>query len=313
MGKPYSLDLRKRVVSAIEGGMSRNQAAKQFGVAISTAIGWMQRVEDTGSVAPGQMGGHKPKAVSGDHAVWLSQRIKDGDFTIRGLVAELAGRGLKVDYHSVWDFVHAEKLSFKKKRVAADERDRPDVARRRLQWTKYQGRVEAERLVFIDETWTRTDMAPLRGWAPRGRRLHAKVPHGRWKTMTFLAALRHDRIDAPWFIEGPIDGVSFRTYVEKVLLPILRPGDIVVLDNLGSHKSKAVRQLIRSVGAKLFFLPKYSPDLNPIEQVFAKLKHLVRKAAARTVDAVCAAIGYALDAFTSEECANYLKNSGYRT
>ncbi|MEY9149391.1 transposase [Bradyrhizobium elkanii] len=127
-------------------------------------------------------------------------------------------------------------------------------------------------------------MAPLRGWAPRGRRLHAKVPHGRWKTMTFLAALRHDRIDAPWFIEGPIDGVSFRTYVEKVLLPVLRPGDIVILDNLGSHRSKAVRQLIRSVGAKLFFLPKYSPDLNPIEQVFAKLKHLVRKAAARTVE-----------------------------
>jgi len=156
-------------------------------------------------------------------------------------------------------------------------------------------------------------MAPLRGWAPRGRRLHAKVPHGRWKTMTFLAALRHDRIDAPWFIEGPIDGVSFRTYVEKVLLPVLRPGDIVVLDNLGSHKSKAVRQLIRSVGAKLFFLPKYSPDLNPIEQVFAKLKHLLRKAAARTIDAVCAAIGHALNAFTSEECANYLKNSGYRT
>ena len=115
MGKPYSLDLRKRVVSAIEGGMSRNRAAKQFGVAISTAIGWMQRVEETGSVEPGQMGGHKPKAVSGDHAVWLSQRIRDGDFTIRGLVAELAGRGLKVDYHSVWDFVHAEKLSFKKK------------------------------------------------------------------------------------------------------------------------------------------------------------------------------------------------------
>ena len=149
-------------------------------------------------------------------------------------------------------------------------------------------------------------MASLRGWAPRGSRLHAKVPHGRWKTMTFLAALRHDRIDAPWFIEGPIDGVSFRTYVDKVLLPVLRPGDIVVLDNLG-------RQLIRSVGAKLFFLPKYSPDLNPIEQVFAKLKHLLRKAAARTADAVCAAIGEALHAFTPDECANYLKNSGYRT
>ena len=104
MGKPYSLDLRKRVVAAIEGGMSRNQAAKQFGVAISTAINWMKRVDETGSVAPGQMGGHKPKAISGEHAVWLSQRIRNDDFTLRGLVAELAGRGLKVDYHSVWDF-----------------------------------------------------------------------------------------------------------------------------------------------------------------------------------------------------------------
>lgn len=131
--------------------------------------------------------------------------------------------------------------------------------------------------------------------------------------MTFLAALRHDRIDAPWFIEGPIDGQSFRVYVEKVLLPTLRRGDIVVMDNLGSHKGKVVRQLIRSTGAKLFFLPKYSPDLNPIEQVFAKLKHLLRKAAARTVEAVCAAIGKALSDFTPQECANYLANSGYQT
>ena len=115
-GQAYSLDLRKRVVAAIEGGMSRNQAAKQFGVAISTAIGWMQRVEETGSVAPGQMGGHKPKAVWETMLSGCRRRIKDGDFTIRGLVAELAGRGLKVDYHSVWDFVHAEKFSFKKKR-----------------------------------------------------------------------------------------------------------------------------------------------------------------------------------------------------
>src|SRR5262245_38997618 len=116
MGKPYSQDLRKRVVAAIEGGMSRNRAAKQFGVAISTAINWMKRVDETGRVAPGQMGGHKPKAISGKRAVWLSQLIRTDDYTLRGLVTELAGRGLKVDYHSVWDFVHAEKLSFKKKR-----------------------------------------------------------------------------------------------------------------------------------------------------------------------------------------------------
>jgi transposase len=196
--------------------------------------------------------------------------------------------------------------------VVAGERDRPDVAHRRAQWTKYQGRIEPERLVFIDETWTKTNMAPLRGWAPCGERLIAKVPHGRWKTTTFLAALRHDRIDAPWLLEGPIDGESFRTYVEKVLLPTLREGDIVIMDNLGSHKGKAVRALIRSAGAKLFFLPKYSPDLNPIEQVFAKLKHLLRNAAARTVEAICIAVGQLLGTFSAEECANYFSNSGIK-
>jgi transposase len=197
--------------------------------------------------------------------------------------------------------------------VVAGERERPDVARRRAQWTKYQDRVEPERLVFIDETWTKTNMAPLRGWAPRGKRLLSKVPHGHWKTTTFLAALRLDRIDAPWLIEGPIDGESFRTYVERILVPTLCEGDIVVMDNLGSHKGNTVRSLIRSTGAKLFFLPKYSPDLNPIEQVFAKLKHLLRKANARTSDAICTAIGNILPAFTPEECANYFRNSGYQT
>jgi len=185
------------------------------------------------------------------------------------------------------------------------------VARRRSQWIKYQNRIDPCRLVFIDETWTKTNMAPLRGWAPLGMRLKAQVPHGHWKTTTFLAALRHDRIDAPWLLEGPIDGESFQTYVEKVLIPTLRPGDIVIMDNLGSHKGKTVRRLIRSAGAKLIFLPKYSPDLNPIEQVFAKLKHLLRKAQARTVDAVCATVGQLLGAFTPAECANYFHNAGY--
>ena len=195
--------------------------------------------------------------------------------------------------------------------MVAGERDRPDVARRRAQWTKYQKNVDPERLVFIDETWTRTDMAPLRGWAPRGQRLVGKVPHGRWKTMTFLAALRHDRIEAPWLLEGPIDGESFRLYVEKVLVPTLRPGDIVIIDNLGSHKAKRTRQAIRAVGAKLLFLPPYSPDLNPIEQVFAKLKTLLRKAEERTVEATWRRIGELLDHFTPTECANYIRNAGY--
>jgi transposase len=193
----------------------------------------------------------------------------------------------------------------------AREQDRPDVSRRRAQWRKYQGRIDPARLIFIDETWTKTNMTRSHGWARRGERLVDKIPHGHWNTSTFLAALRHDRIDAPWLLDGPINGESFLVYVERVLVPTLKPGDIVILDNLGSHKGKAVRDAVRAAGARLIFLPKYSPDLNPIEQVFAKLKTLLRKAAARTVDAVSAAIGQLLDNFTPQECANYLRNAGY--
>lgn len=154
-------------------------------------------------------------------------------------------------------------------------------------------------------------MAPLRGWAARGQRLCDQVPHGRWKTLTFIAALRHDRITAPCLFDGPINGESFRAYVEQILLPTLKSGDIVVMDNLGSHKGKAVRDAIRSVGARRLFLPAYSPDLNPIEQVFAKLKTLIRKQRARTCVAISDAIATALGCFSQDECANYLVNSGY--
>ena len=185
------------------------------------------------------------------------------------------------------------------------------MARRRRQWQARQGRVDPSRLIFIDETWTKTNMVRTHGRCPRGQRLIDKVPYGHWKTLTFVAALRHDRIDAPCLFPGPINAERFRAYVDQALVPTLKPGDIVVLDNLSSHKGEAVRQAIRNAGAHLLFLPKYSPDLNPIEQVFAKLKTLLRKAAERTVDSVCERIGELLDTFTSDECANYLKNAGY--
>ncbi len=154
-------------------------------------------------------------------------------------------------------------------------------------------------------------MTRLHGWARRGERLVDKVPHGHWKTATFLAALRNDRIDAPCLFDGPINSERFLAYVEQFLAPTLKPGDVVILDNLGSHKGKAVRRAIRAVGARLLFLPKYSPDLNPIEQVFAKLKTLLRKAGARTYEAVADAIADILAQFPPEECAAYLKNAGY--
>ena len=154
-------------------------------------------------------------------------------------------------------------------------------------------------------------MAPLRGWCPRGERLKAKAPFGHWQTMTFIAALRCDRIDAPCLFDGPINGEAFAAYVRDFLVPTLSPGDVVIMDNLGSHRGKAVRQAIREAGAKLIFLPKYSPDLNPIEQVFSKLKHMLRRAQARSYDGLMGAIAELLDTYTSQECANYIQNSGY--
>ena len=193
----------------------------------------------------------------------------------------------------------------------AAEQDRPDVARRRHWWRRYQRRIDPARLVFIDETWAKTNMTRTHGWHRRGEPLPAKVPHGRWSTMTLLAALRHDRIAAPCVIDGPINGESFRAYIEQFLLPTLQRGDIVVMDNLGSHKSASIRRLIRAAGARLFYLPPYSPDLNPIEQVFAKIKTLLRKADERTIDGVWSRIGRVLEAFTPTECANYFRNAGY--
>jgi transposase len=195
--------------------------------------------------------------------------------------------------------------------LCASEQDRADVARRRAQWKKYQGKIDPKRLVFIDETGAKTNMTRTRGRCLRNKRLVAKVPHGRWKTLTFIAALRADRVTAPFVVDGAMNARNFLAYVKKVLVPALRPGDVVIMDNLRSHKGKAIRAAIRAAGGKLLFLPPYSPDLNPIEQAFAKLKALLRKAAERTVEATWKKIGDLLDAFSAEECANYLANSGY--
>jgi transposase len=183
--------------------------------------------------------------------------------------------------------------------------------RRRARWKRFQARIDPSRLVFIDETWAKTNMTRTHGWSDRGRALRAYAPGGHWHTMTFVAALRHDRISAPMVLNGPINGESFQAYVTQFLVPTLTPGDVVVLDNLGSHKSRAVRQAIRQAGAKLFFLPPYSPDLNPIEQVFSKLKRLLRKADARSLDATWRKIGDLLGRFSADECENYFNHAGY--
>jgi transposase len=198
-----------------------------------------------------------------------------------------------------------------KKTLFALEQARADVARRRRRWRSWQGHLDPTKLVFIDETWIKTNMAPLRGWAPKGKRLRAFAPHGHWRTLTFLGALRCDRLTAPCVFDGPINGQSFRAYVEQQLVPTLRPGDIVIMDNLGSHKSAVLRQIIKAAGARLWFLPPYSPDLNPIEQAFAKIKHWMRIAQKRSVTDTWQHIGTLIGTITPSECANYLANAGY--
>jgi transposase len=164
------------------------------------------------------------------------------------------------------------------------------------------------RLVFVDETWASTNMTRRYGRCARGERLVTPVPYGHWKTTTFIAGLRHDALIAPFVIDGPINGEWFLVYVEQVLAPTLSEGDIVVIDNLPSHKVAGVREAIEAKGARLLYLPPYSPDLNPIEQVFAKLKALLRKAAARSIETLWRLIGRLIRRFPPNECANYFAN-----
>ena len=171
--------------------------------------------------------------------------------------------------------------------------------------------MDPERLVFIDETWASTNMARTYGRAPRGERLRAAIPHGHWKTTTFVAGLRNTGMIAPMVLDGPINGELFQAYVDQVLVPELRRGDVVIMDNLGRHKGAGIRTSIEAAGATLLYLPPYSPDFNPIEQAFAKLKSALRRAAERTLDGLWATIGHVIQAFTPAECANYLAAAGY--
>ena len=171
--------------------------------------------------------------------------------------------------------------------------------------------LDPARLVFVDETWAKTNMTATHGYAPRGERLVDAAPHGHWQTTTFIGALRADGMVAPMVLDGAVNGAAFVAYVEQVLVPELRPGDVVILDNLGSHLVAGVQEAIEGAKARLLYLPPYSPDLNPIENAFAKLKGLLRRAAERTVESLWTAIGQLLDRFEAAECRNYFRHCGY--
>jgi transposase len=201
-----------------------------------------------------------------------------------------------------------------KKTLLASEQDRPDVRQAREEWISSRQprmRLDRHRLVFLDETGTTTNMTRRRGRCPKGKRLRAKAPFGHWKTQTFIAGLRCNGLTAPFVIDAPMNRRIFETYIATQLAPTLRPGDVVIMDNLSSHKSPKAEQVVRERGAWILFLPPYSPDLNPIEMAFSKLKAHLRAKAVRTIDALWQEIGRICDLYDPDECQNYFTAAGY--
>lgn len=309
MPKPYSQDLRERVVGAVAGGQSRHAAAAQFKVSVSSAVRWMQRWQASGEVAAKPTGGSSSPLQQ--HEGELRALVAEQpDLTLDEYCAVLRQRGIATSRVSLHRFFERHEFSFKKI-LHASEQQRPDVAEARERWRQDQPGLDPGRLVFIDETGTTTNMVRPRGRARRGARLVGRVPHGHWKVTTFVAGLRQDEITAPFVIDRPMNSAIFLTYITRCLVPTLSAGDIVVMDNLKPHKAVGVRQAIEAAGAKLLYLPPYSPDLNPIELLFAKLKALLRKYAERAIEALWRRIGKLLDQIASTECAAYLRHNGY--
>ena len=308
-----SRDIREKVVKAIKGGMSRRQAAARFDVGPATAVRWAKRVETTGNVAPMKMGGDRRSQRIEAHAEFLLKEIKTKpDTTIMELRDKLRERrGLSFGYGTVWRFLARHKITRKKKTGHASEQEREDVEASRAAWFEGQLDLDPKKLVFIDETSISTSMARRFGWAPRGERCRASIPFGHWKTTTFVAGLRVDRIDAPMTIDGALDGEAFLAYVEQFLAPTLSTGDTVVMDNVPLHKVAGVGEAIAAKGASVLYLPAYSPDFNPIEKFFSQFKSILQRIAARTTDALEAAVAEALRTVTPDECRNYFAASGY--
>ena len=307
-----SMDIREKVMKAIAGGMSRRQAAARFDIGPATAVRWAKRVETSGSVAPSKMGGDRRSRRIEAHAEFiLAQLEEQPDLTILELREKIRERhGVGFGHATVWRFLARHKITRKKKTGHASEQEREDVAEAREAWFEGQLDLDPSKLVFLDETAVSTNMARRFGWAPRGERCRMSVPFG-WRTKTLVAALRWDRIDAPMTIDGALDGASFLAYVEQVLAPTLSAGETVLMDNVRTHKVAGVKEAIEAKGARLVYLPPYSPDFDPIEESFSKIKSILRRIAARTAEALEAAVGEALQSFTPQECMNYFASTGY--
>ena len=312
MSKALSLDLRVRVLAAVADGASHRAVALRFGVSAASVSRRRRRAAMQGHPGPKALGGDRRSDRIEQHREQVLGVLADQtDLTIEELRRALAGHGLRFGFGTLHRFPVRHRMTRKKKTGHASKQDRPDVHQRRQAWAGARAHLHPARLVFLDETWTKTNMARTHGRAPRGQRLRMSVPHGHRHTSTVIAGLTLRGMIAPCVLDGPMNRDAFVTYVEQVLVPELRPGDVVILDNLPSHKGPRVRNLIHAAGAELVFLPPYSPDYNPIELAFSRFKALLRKAAARTVEGLWEAIGRSLDTFSPSECHNYFKAAGY--
>ncbi|MFD1104040.1 IS630 family transposase, partial [Sphingobium olei] len=284
MARTLSQDLRDRVIAAIDGGLSCRAAADRFGVSASSAIRWRQLALQHGQAVAKPRGGDRHSSRIEAHGGFIRELVAEqGDMTLVEIQARLVERGVSVGIGTLHRFFMRHAITRKKRPGHAIEQDRPDVLRQRRHWFDGQLDLDPERLVFIDETWTATNMTRSHGRCPKGERLRMGFPHGHRKTTTLVAGLRMTGMIAPMVLDGPINGDWFEAYVEQVLVPELRPGDVVIMDNLSSHKRASVQVLIEAAGATLRFLPPYSPDFNPIEKAFARLKAMLRTAGERTV------------------------------
>jgi transposase len=308
--RPYSQDLRERVVRAIDGGRgTRQQIADLFGVSTAWIRRLLQRRRATGSFTAKPHAGGTPRKLTPQHGDRLVVLVTEQpDATL----AELRDRlGAAVHLSTVARALARLRLTFKKKVVHAAEQDRPDVQHKRATFRGRAAGIDPSRFVFLDETGVNTSMDRLSGRAPRGQRLVDKVPLAHWQMTTVVAGVRADGVVAPFALTGAMDGLTFESYVGQILVPSLRPGDIVVLDRLQAHRGRAVGRAIRKSGAGVWYLPPYSPDYNPIENIWSKVKALLRQTAARTQDALWEGLRKAVAAVTAQDCRNTFAHCGY--
>jgi transposase len=306
--RAYSMDLRERVAAAVDGGDgSRRQIARLFRVSVSFVTRLLKRRREEGTLAPAPHGGGPRRALDAADRWRLAGLVKDhNDDTLE----ELRRRGgFRCSLTTIWRALRRLGLTRKKKSMHADERQRPDVRRKRRSFRSRVKRIEPRRLRFVDESGVTTAMARAYGWAPRGERAVGSAP-GRWESFSTVAAVGLDGVHAPLILPGAIDTAAFESYVEDVLAPRLRPGDVVVWDNLPAHQGSAAAAAVHRAGAKLMFLSPYSPDYTPIERLWSKVKTYLRRAAARSQESLYSALGEALERVTPSDIIGWFRHAG---